>query len=91
MKACDEAASALLKRIDALDAKLASSRDQRKDLGELERLLRPGDLVLFKASRGMALDRAAAEAVRQWHFEPARRGAEAVAMWVLVPGEFRLQ
>ena len=36
------------------------------------------------------LDQAAMEAVRRWRFEPARRGADAVAMWVLLPVEFRL-
>jgi protein TonB len=37
------------------------------------------------------LDQAATEAVRAWRFEPARRGAEPVAMWVLLPVEFRLK
>jgi protein TonB len=38
-----------------------------------------------------ALDEAAATAVTRWRFEPARSGSEAVAVWVLVPVEFRLQ
>jgi protein TonB len=37
------------------------------------------------------LDAAAADAVRRWRFEPARRGDEPVAMWVLLPVEFKLQ
>lgn len=37
------------------------------------------------------LDQAAVEAVRRWRFEPARRGGEAVAIWVVLPVEFRLQ
>jgi periplasmic protein TonB len=37
------------------------------------------------------LDHAAADAVKRWRFEPARRGAEAVGMWVLLPVEFRLK
>jgi protein TonB len=37
------------------------------------------------------LDEAAAEAVRRWRFEPARRGDEPVAMWVQVPVEFRIK
>ncbi len=37
------------------------------------------------------LDDAAADAVRRWRFEPARRGDEPVAMWVLLPVEFRLK
>ncbi len=37
------------------------------------------------------LDQAAMEAVRRWRFEPARRGREPVAVWVLIPVEFKLQ
>ena len=37
------------------------------------------------------LDEAAAEAVRRWRFEPARSGDTPVAMWVLLPVEFRLK
>jgi protein TonB len=37
------------------------------------------------------LDRAAADAVRRWRFEPGRRGSEAVAMWVRVPVQFVLK
>ena len=37
------------------------------------------------------LDHAAADAVRRWRFEPARRGTEAVGVWVLLPVEFRLR
>ena len=33
----------------------------------------------------------AAEAVRKWHFEPARTGAGTVSVWVLIPVEFRLR
>jgi protein TonB len=50
------------------------------------------DEVVVKQSAGHAdLDQAAADAVRRWRFEPARRGSEAVAMWVLLPVEFRLR
>jgi TonB family protein len=31
------------------------------------------------------------EAVRRWRFEPARRAGEAVAMWVIIPVEFKIQ
>ncbi len=48
--------------------------------------------VLIQESAGHPdLDSAAAEAVKRWRFEPARRGAEAVGVWVLLPVEFRLR
>ena len=48
--------------------------------------------VVVKESAGHPdLDSAAAEAVRRWRFEPARRGNEAVAMRVLQPIEFKLK
>jgi hypothetical protein len=28
--------------------------------------------------------------VRRWRFDPARKGAEAVSVWVLLPVEFHL-
>jgi protein TonB len=37
------------------------------------------------------LDRAAIDAVKTWLFEPARRGREAVAVWVTLPVRFRLR
>lgn len=36
------------------------------------------------------LDQAAMEAVRRWRFVPAKRGAEAVSAWALVPINFQL-
>jgi protein TonB len=48
---------------------------------------RIGDVLVEKSAGHPELD----EAVRRWRFEPARRGAEAVAMWVLLPVEFRLR
>lgn len=48
--------------------------------------------VLVKQSAGHSdLDQAAVNAVRRWRFEPARRGTEAVAMWVQIPFEFRFR
>jgi periplasmic protein TonB len=48
--------------------------------------------IVVKQSAGHPdLDRAAADAVRQWRFEPARQGSDAVSMWVLLPVEFRLR
>ena len=37
------------------------------------------------------LDRAAIAAVQKWRFEPARRGAQAVAVWVTLPVRFELK
>jgi len=37
------------------------------------------------------LANAAVEAVRGWTFEPARRGAEPVAVWIVVPVNFKLK
>jgi len=47
--------------------------------------------VELESSSGHArLDEAAQETVRRWRFVPARRGAEAIDDWVLVPVVFRL-
>ncbi len=49
-------------------------------------------LVSIDQSSGWpALDDAAARAVERWRFEPARRGRETFAAWVLVPIEFDLR
>jgi len=48
--------------------------------------------VVVKQSAGHPdLDQAAISAVRRWRFEPARRGTQAVAMWVQIPFEFRFR
>jgi protein TonB len=52
---------------------------------------RIGEVLIEKTAGHSELDEAAADAVRRWRFEPARRGTEAVAMWVLLPVEFRLR
>jgi protein TonB len=50
------------------------------------------DDVLVERSAGHdALDRAAAEAIRKWRFEPARNAAGAVAVWVVVPVNFHFR
>jgi len=51
---------------------------------------RVGDIAVQQSAGHAELDRAAADAVRQWRFEPARNEAGPVAMWVLIPVEFRL-
>lgn len=49
------------------------------------------DQMLIARSAGHAdLDRAAMDAVKTWLFEPARRGKEAVAVWVTLPVRFEL-
>ncbi len=48
------------------------------------------DLEIETSSGFVSLDRAAAEAVRQWSFEPGRRGEEKIPMWVRVPVTFKL-
>ena len=50
------------------------------------------DQVQVRTSSGFErLDEAAAAAVRQWRFAPARQGEAAVAAWVLVPIIFSLE
>jgi protein TonB len=49
------------------------------------------DVQVQRSAGHAALDRAAAEAVRKWRFEPARNGSGAVAVWVVVPVWFRLK
>jgi protein TonB len=50
-----------------------------------------GDVVVQESAGHPDLDHAATDAVRRWRFEPARRGTDAVAMWVLLPVEFHLK
>ena len=46
---------------------------------------------LDKSSGSPHLDAAARETVKAWRFTPARRGAEAIESWVVVPVVFRLE
>jgi len=52
---------------------------------------RVGEILVETSAGHPDLDRAATDAVRQWRFEPARRGTEAVATWVLLPVQFQLK
>jgi protein TonB len=51
----------------------------------------PREVALERSSGSSALDAAALATVRTWRFVPARRGAEALDAWVLVPVVFRLE
>jgi protein TonB len=48
--------------------------------------------VQVRTSSGFPrLDDAALQTVRNWKFVPAKRGAEAVSAWVLIPISFKLE
>jgi protein TonB len=51
---------------------------------------RVGEIVVARSAGRRDLDRAAIDAVKQWVFEPARRGTTAVAVWATVPIRFVL-
>ncbi|MGH8634142.1 MAG: energy transducer TonB, partial [Burkholderiales bacterium] len=48
-------------------------------------------VAVEKSSGSPHLDAAALEAVKAWRFTPARRGADAIESWMLVPIVFRLE
>ncbi len=48
-------------------------------------------VTLQRTSGRNVLDDAALEAVKAWTFVPATQGGQAIAGWVTVPIEFRLQ
>ena len=52
---------------------------------------RVGNVEIEQSAGHPDLDEAASDAVRRWRFDPARRGEQAVAMWVRLPVEFRLK
>jgi TonB family protein len=51
----------------------------------------PGGVALIQRSGSRDLDRAAMEAVRKWHFQPASEDGEPIAGTVDIPVEFNLQ
>ena len=51
---------------------------------------RVGNVVVSQSAGHRDLDRAAIEAIKQWKFEPAKRGATAVTVWVTLPVRFEL-
>ena len=72
------------------------SRRLREE-GEVELRVRvdpagqPVVVELARSSGSERLDEAALRAVRDWRFEPARRGGQAVEAWVRVPILFKLE
>lgn len=50
-----------------------------------------GEMVVEQSAGYQDLDRAAAEAVKKWRFEPARRGNQRIAVWVVLPVRFELR
>jgi protein TonB len=72
------------------------SRRLREE-GEVELRVRvspqgqPLSVELARSSGSNRLDDAALRAVRQWRFEPARQGGQAVEAWVRVPIHFKLE
>ena len=55
------------------------------DTGKVE------DVLVERSAGHQDLDLAAMEAVKQWRFEPARRGKQSVAVWVMLPVRFALK
>jgi protein TonB len=51
---------------------------------------RSKQVEINSSSGSVALDRAAAEAIRRWRFHPARHGDQPVESWLRIPIEFRL-
>lgn len=51
---------------------------------------RCGRLRIARSSGHVILDEAARSAIASWHFQPARRGTQPVAVWVEIPITFRL-
>jgi periplasmic protein TonB len=50
-----------------------------------------GEIKLKRSSGFPRLDQAALEAVRNWRYQPARRGNEAIAFWYVQPLTFSLE
>jgi protein TonB len=52
---------------------------------------RVGEVRVEQTAGHPDLDQAAAEAIKKWRFEPARRGNQAVAVWLRMPVKFVLR
>jgi TonB family protein len=51
---------------------------------------RVGEVLVEQSAGFRDLDLSAMDAVKKWLFEPARRGKDAVAVWVMLPVKFEL-
>lgn len=51
----------------------------------------PTQVKIARSSGHTILDRSAVKSVRNWRFEPARRGDQTIEMWVQVPVRFELE
>lgn len=51
---------------------------------------RPRQVALYRSSGFVRLDEAAVTAVKQWHFEPAKRGEHVIDSWLIIPIPFRI-
>jgi TonB family protein len=51
---------------------------------------RVGEVLVEQSAGFRDLDFAAVDAVKKWLFEPARRGKDAVSVWVMLPVKFEL-
>ena len=52
---------------------------------------RVGEMQIESSAGHPDLDQAAADAIKKWRFEPARRGNQAVAVWLRIPVKFVLR
>lgn len=50
-----------------------------------------GQVLVQKSAGHPDLDRVAVKAIKKWVFEPARKGKEPIAVWVLLPVRFELR
>lgn len=51
---------------------------------------RVADVIVEQSAGFRDLDLSAMDAVKKWFFEPARRGKDAVSVWVMLPVKFEL-
>jgi protein TonB len=52
---------------------------------------RVGQIEIKRSSGHEVLDQSALSTVRQWKFTPAKKGEDAIPLWVNIPIKFQLQ